>query len=175
MPGNSEIEARNSRVGRICQIWALLELAIDSEIWKLAGLRNTNIAACITNELQSIHTKLKVFTSICIVYGTSKVIIDRLNAFNGKIRGTSEKRNRAVHDAWFTTEGSVSPGQWNLARSKEDMAALTRPTSLNDLESLHDEIVRRYEEFDQICALIKSASSPLPETLPEQHRANRRD
>lgn len=159
---NDDAFMQTHAVGRVCNAWAGLELFIDMNIWRLLGLnKKTELAACVTNEIMSIHTKLKVLISLCHALKIDEKTIKKLRTFSQSLYGTADKRNRAVHDAWLALERFNASGQVNIARDKTNMSEFLRQTTLKELEDLVQEIEEKMDKFTEISRYLNvpSASS----------------
>ncbi|MFX4223671.1 MAG: hypothetical protein ACMVO3_23440 [Thalassobaculum sp.] len=157
-------------VGQICAGWASLELSVDTEIWQLSGMKQAPLAACVTNELTSIHTKIRALLSLCRVWGIDKKVIKDLSSFSQRLYSIAEKRNRAVHDPWVVTEDGHALGQWNLSREKDGFVSYIRPVSFDELNAVSAQISDKIMEFQKIRERLHEFFEPLRENPPSWQR-----
>lgn len=166
LPSTISQYPRTQVIGHICSVWASLEHEIDQEIWWLSGLtKEPLIGACITNEIVSVHTKLKILANLCRARDASPHLLKKANKFNNELYSVSDQRNRAIHDPWEWDPNIQHTGQRNLARNKEAMSESVRHTTSETLFAITKEIQGKRAQFRQIRVAIRK-SYPAPTETP---------
>lgn len=90
-----------SVVGQIASQWAHIEHVLDTIIWSLAGAE-PKTCACITAQLAGPYARFRAIISLANVLGLDAKLVTRITDLSYKIQGKSEKRNRVVHDPWYS-------------------------------------------------------------------------
>ncbi len=144
-------------VGIIASAWATLEMDVDSTSCVLAGIPH-EVGACFTANLGSIHLKLRTLRALVELRGGSKKLLTSITAYQGKISGTAEKRNRAVHDPWMA---SVSPegvaiGQWVNRADNKGREFGHKNVAIDVLMETNREIMKRINQFFELREKIKN-------------------
>ena len=138
-------------LGKIVSLWSGLELLIDSATWQLANMPEKT-GACITANILSIHIKLDCLIALCHHRNAAQKTLDDLTKFKSRLYGTSEKRNRAVHDPWSidtNPDGSLALSQITItAKGKPQFNDHIVP--IEELEATYEEIAVRIDEFIKI-------------------------
>lgn len=132
-------------VGRVAGVWATLDLNLDITLSMLAGL-NPAEAACITAQFSSHYPKLKAIIALCELKGLEGQTLKDLKKFTGSIADLSERRNRAIHDAWIHKDAETIVGRFNLKTHEADLDG----DPAEELKSLTDAISRRIVAFHKI-------------------------
>lgn len=138
-------------LGMIVSLWSGLELLIDSITWRLANMPKKT-GACITANILSIHIKLDCLIALCYHRNATQKTLDDLKKFKLRLYGTSEKRNRIVHDPWsieMLPDGSLAMSQTTItAKGKPQFNDHVVP--IEELEATYEEITVRIDEFIKI-------------------------
>jgi hypothetical protein len=92
-------------VGRVASDWAMLELLVNDCNWALAGV-SYGFGAAITAQIYTLDGRLKALAAI-LHLRKEEGLATKINAFSKKARGASEKRNRMVHDTWWSADGEA--------------------------------------------------------------------
>lgn len=142
-------------VGIIASAWARLEFSVDSTSWRLAGIK-PEIGACFSANLGSIHLKLRSLYALLELQGASPEMLKRVRAFQNRISGTADKRNRVVHDPWMT---SVWPGGQGMSQfvnraNSKGREFGSKIVPLDHLIEVNREISRRTNEFFKLRDLM---------------------
>jgi hypothetical protein len=136
-------------LGRIATAWALFENTLDGAIWTLAEI-NDERGACITSQLMSILPRLKAYMALAQLRGiTDRDLVARLHKYIGETEPITQKRNRAIHDAWVVGKQTKKVAQLRVtANRKLDYGF--RPGSLEHLEKVRSEIVEHTKRFSKL-------------------------
>jgi hypothetical protein len=143
------------RVGAIAAAWADLDFHIEGAIWLLADV-SSSVGACVTANFVSIHPKLKSVIALAHLCGMSKATITKLQKFRTGLYGTTEKRNRAIHDQWITlsSKDETHQGQMTITTDGEPKF-YARYVSLNELDEIEKEILSQIDRFKDIVDVMK--------------------
>jgi hypothetical protein len=149
------LDPYHMQVGRIASQWAALDHAIDQAIWKLAEI-SPALGACITTQLTSTATRLRVMWALLLLRDGSDPLIKKLEKFNAKMYVALEKRNRAVHDPWCQLD-SGEVGQIKIAlNNKRNLTLAEVPIGLEVVFNDLTIISRRLRNFITLSAEITS-------------------
>lgn len=98
-------------VGRVASQWSFLETMLDHVIYRLSGLSDHQ-GACITSQLMGVWPRVNSIKALLTFHlpaiPTFKSTISTLNKFGTDCQGPSEKRNRVIHDPWWSAGGDSS-------------------------------------------------------------------
>jgi hypothetical protein len=83
--------------------WASFEREVDATLWQAIGAGDL-IGACVTDQIQSVRSKLIIVEDILATAGVSKKDIRRLRNFRNSIESMTRERNRMVHDPHYYFE-----------------------------------------------------------------------
>lgn len=154
------IEPYLALVGRISAAWAVLDLYFDSAIAHLLG-GDPNAVACVTTQFNSHYPKLKAVIALCKHKGASRGRVKELEKFLGALNDLSERRNRAVHDAWLLKNGKIV-GKVNFGGVRA-----AHPSSIEDLTNLSNLIIDRGIKFlDITSSIYAEMREPSPKSNP---------
>lgn len=159
-------------VGVIAAFWAELERNIEEAVWRLADIQPA-AGLCLTGPMLSAHVKLTSLTALFQLHELPDKHIKALKEFKNKLSGTSDKRNRAVHDPWhysiYTSGNAKSPASLSdieIAVHQKTMT-VTRDGTLqvydtaateDEYDSIRGEIRDQIERFK---GLIEAAYTEL--------------
>jgi hypothetical protein len=96
-------------VGQIANQWAHIEHVLDTIIWRLAEVEAEK-GSCITAQLTGAYPRFKAIISLATIRKMEKTLISDLTEMMNKMQGKAEKRNRAVHDAWYAESNKWKAG-----------------------------------------------------------------
>lgn len=141
----------------IASSWAQLEFFIDSTSWRLANIK-PETGSCFSANLGSIHLKLKTLYALLELHGASKKLLKDFRAYQNRISGTADKRNRVVHDPWMP---AVWPGGQGMSQfvSRADTKGRefgAKVVPLNHLIKINQEIMRRTHDLFKLRDRITS-------------------
>jgi len=149
------IELYYEWIGRIASLWSLLENTIDETIWQLADVKDEP-GACLTAQLAGIRPRLIVLEALVQLRGEDKDFIKQIASFTQKAQTTSERRNRAIHDAVLYIEPDSERrevARWRIiAQRKLDMG--TVKPDLDWYRKVALEIGTLFEEYQTVEAKI---------------------
>lgn len=148
-------------VGKVAAAWATLDLNLDVTISMLTGLNNWE-TACITSQFASHYPKLRAIVALCKLKGLSNETIAGLNKFAGNLGDLTERRNRAVHDAWIVTREGKIAGRINLKTHFPEMGG----DPADELRSLIEAIAKRIEAFKEFRLAILREMTALQQKQP---------
>jgi hypothetical protein len=146
-------------VGRAASDWAMLELLVNDCIWALAGV-SYGFGAAITAQIYILDGRLKALAAILHLRKEGDLAV-KINAFAQSVRRTSEKRNRMVHDVWWSDDGDAkqvvitADRKLHLAIEDRDIAKARA-----DYKAIEDAL----SEFSSIRELIRAKLPSLPGT-----------
>jgi hypothetical protein len=148
-------------VGRVASDWATLELLVNDCFWALAGVPY-GFGAAITAQIYTLDGRLKALAAI-LHLRKEEDLATKINKFSQNVRRTSEKRNRMVHDAWWSADGNakqvVVTADRKLHFSIEDR-------DIVKVRGDHKAIEDSLSEFSSIRELIRAKLPSLPGTRP---------
>jgi hypothetical protein len=163
-------------MGRVADIWADLEFAIDHVIWKLMRTDQA-FGACVTSQMISIHPGSKALMALLSLHEVDSRVIKALSSVLGQCSGLSEERNRLIHDKRLL---SGLPGTKVIrfeVSAKNNLIFNSIPETINDLNSFCDKVERLIVSFDtvwsKIDAQLCASGGKLRGKLPQLTRISR--
>jgi hypothetical protein len=164
------LDPYHMQVGRIASQWAALDHAIDQAIWKLAEI-SPALGACITTQLTSTATRLRVMWALLLLRDGSDPLINKLEKFNAKMYVVLEKRNRAVHDPWCQLD-SGEVGQIKITLdNKRNLTLAEVPVGLevvfNDLTTISRQLRNFITLSAEITSWLETSPQKWREPLPQ--------
>lgn len=160
--GDPKYDSHFAAIGRLADIWALLEFEIDQAIWEFAEVEQM-YGACITAQLIGINGRLRALASLVKIRTGNEDLAKKVNIFAADVYSLSVARNRAVHD----------PRMRNATTDEIDRREITADRTLvfefrtedaKRLDSIRNEIGKKAEEFATLHEAIRAALQALPET-----------
>jgi hypothetical protein len=148
-----------SGLGHVASNWSYFEAVIDDWSMRLAGI-SADIGVCFTSQISGHARKFDALVSIARLKGASKQDIAEICAF---IKDTcmplAERRNRMVHDPWFTN--TLGEHQKLEASARKKLLIEYKTYTPNDLISLANDIDSCRDKFDEWATRVweKSLSS----------------
>ncbi len=100
-------------VGRFVIEFAHLEHSIDVIIWDVIGGGQAD-AALKTRDLVGATKRIDILIDLACKRGTDAAVISDLSALKLAISPLQTKRNRIVHDPWYSR--SENSGDWSVQR-----------------------------------------------------------
>lgn len=153
-------------LGKIASAWASFELAIDRQIWKLAGVTNS-IGACVTGQLIGHAKRLDALTCLVRLHGGSDKLIASISSFGQSSYNVAEERNRAMHDPWFVNHETGNIARLQISAKKELKFGLEMQ-SADELLTIVAKIEDRVSRFSEIGRAIEAELGPFPRTPPQE-------
>ena len=89
-------------IGRVAAEWAQIEHILDLTIWDLCAADHL-LASCITGQIAGQYGRFNAIHALAAAKGFDKKMLDRIEHLSNTTAGLSKRRNRFVHDAWYTT------------------------------------------------------------------------
>ena len=147
-------------VGLIASNWAQLEFYIDTTSWRLANIK-PEVGSCFSANLGSIHLKLRTLYALLELHEASKSLKKDFRAYQNRISGTADKRNRVVHDPWMTAVWSGGQGMSQFVSRADSKGREfgSKIVPLSDLVKINQEI---YKRIDQFFKLREKIAAELP-------------
>ena len=109
-------------IGRVAAEWARLEHHLDQIIWELSDMPKSR-GACVTAQLMSVWPRYNSIIAL-LKQRTPKTpelkkFIEITNELNKDTRDLSERRNRIIHDSWYSAHHSGETSQFrSMARGE---------------------------------------------------------
>lgn len=148
-------------IGRVATEWANLEHSLDIVIWSLLG-GSKRAAACVTSQLMGATPR---FRSVIALVKMSllddemkKELIQHFERLLNKTYGVADKRNRIIHDPWFTFDGTQDAAQWAAISHKSKEDSYFKEWSRDQIEQTIDQIVGLTKEIRRVSAQFRDAA-----------------
>jgi hypothetical protein len=90
-------------VGRVAAEWSQVEHFLDIAIWRLAKVDDVT-GACMTGQIIGSFAKMMAIKALCIHRKLDDKIFAQLKDLSIKMKGSQDRRNRILHDAWYVME-----------------------------------------------------------------------
>jgi hypothetical protein len=90
-------------VGRVAAEWSQVEHFLDIAIWRLAKVDDVT-GACMTAQIIGSFPRLMAIKALCIHRKVDGKISDQVKNLSQKMKGSQDRRNRILHDAWYVME-----------------------------------------------------------------------
>jgi hypothetical protein len=90
-------------VGRVAAEWSQVEHFLDIAIWRLAKVDDAT-GACMTAQIIGSFPRLMAINALCIHRKVDDKILAQLKNLSQKMKGSQDRRNRILHDAWYIAE-----------------------------------------------------------------------
>lgn len=158
-------------VGHVAGIWASLELGINMAIWELANVER-EAGACITSQLFSPSSRLRVLTNLIRIRGGAPDKIAKINKFAGAVGDLGRRRNEYIHDTWTLDEKTAKVARIHVTMEGEFHFGFA-PTSIEELQTLYTNIQTQIRRFDELRDEIFQSLPPWPRTQFERSRGIR--
>jgi hypothetical protein len=150
-------------VGRIACDWAALEMKINDCIWALSGT-SFGAGACVTSQIHSIDSRMKALAALLTLKGATE-LATKINGYGANVlRKASDKRNRAVHDIWFSDDHGNAKQLIITADRKLRLHIIAR--TKEDLRKDHNIVEDALFDFFAICDEIEGSLHTWPDTRP---------
>src|SRR5258708_6154338 len=98
-------------VGQVAAKWSQVEHFLDRAIWLLAKI-DDKTGACLTGQIIGSFGRLTAIYALCVHRGLDPKIIDQLRKLSKNMKGSQDRRNRILHDAWYVTDGTDETTQF---------------------------------------------------------------
>ncbi len=149
-------------LGHVAAISASLDLSINMAIWELANVERW-IGACITSQIFSPSSRLRVLVALVHVRGGAPGTISKINKFAESAGGLARRRNSYVHDPWAMDEASGDVKRIHVTMEGAFSFGFT-PTSVEELKRLYDDIQGGIKRFDRLRDEVFQSLPPWPRT-----------
>ena len=150
-------------VGRVACDWAALEMKINDCIWALSGT-SFGSGACITSQIHSINSRMKALAALINLKGATE-LATKINVYaENALRKASDKRNRVVHDIWFSEYQGDARQLLITADKKLRFQIVTR--TKDDLRKDHKIVEDALFDFLAISEEIGTLLHTWPDTRP---------
>ncbi len=149
------------QMGRLASDWALLELAINECIWKLANVAPV-LGACITAQIFTINNRLFALMALLRLRGFDEELVKKINGFADDLRGPAEKRNRVIHDPIFVSPELNKVGRLEITAQRKPVFEM-KEVSVQTLKEARLEINACLNTFMDYRAVIFETLPTLPE------------
>lgn len=146
-----------SVVGQIANQWAHIEHTLDTIVWRLAEVEPKK-GSCITAQLTGSHPRFKAIISLATIRGFDKQLIADIIVMMNRMQGKTDKRNRAVHDAWYSEVTTNKPSQYKSTPFKDYSFGLQEA----DAQELSETIRESREAFEEVSNLYRRFDDLLP-------------
>jgi hypothetical protein len=90
-------------VGRIAADWSQVEHVLDIVIWRLANVDDAT-GACLTGQIIGSFGRITAIYALSKHRGLNDEILAQITELQRKLKGSQDRRNRILHDAWYVTE-----------------------------------------------------------------------
>jgi hypothetical protein len=158
-------------LGHVAAMWSSLELQINMAIWELANVERW-IGACITTQIFSPSSRLRVFDALVRVRGGQPAIISKINKFAQSAGNLARRRNSYVHDTWAIDEQSGEVKRIHVTMEGAFSFGFT-PTSVAELKRLYNDIQNAIKRFDLLRDDVFQSLPPWPRTQFSRSRGIR--
>lgn len=145
------------QIGRVAALWARLEHILDLMIWELADGARMAAISCVTGQIMGPSGKFRALAALCELRGVPKDVSKKISKLAQPVFQTSLKRNRIVHDAWFTEEtdsAGIKQGQFRSQTSKPHSFGFEDIT-----EAEIDETIKKVRSHIELLSLARAALS----------------
>jgi hypothetical protein len=155
-------------VGRVACDWAALEMTLNDCIWALSGTPY-GAGACVTSQIYTIEGRMKALIALLNLKGATE-LVTKTNVYHEQtLRQASIKRNRVVHDIWFSDDRGEAH-QLSITADKKLRIQTIERTKV-DLRKDHKIVERALFDFISIYEEIGSLLHTWPNTRPLALRA----
>jgi hypothetical protein len=103
-------------VGRVAAEWSQVEHFLDIAIWRLAKVDDAT-GACMTGQILGSFAKMMAIKALCIHRKLDEKIFAQLKELSIKMKGSQDRRNRILHDAWYVMESDGSESETQQFKS----------------------------------------------------------
>jgi hypothetical protein len=90
-------------VGRVAAEWSQVEHVLDIVIWRLAKVDDAT-GACLTGQIIGSFGRITAIYALCKHRGINEEIIKKVDDLRKNLKGSQDRRNRILHDAWYVSE-----------------------------------------------------------------------
>ena len=158
-------EAHYAAIGRVATSWGYFEAQIDNWSHHFAGVE-PDIGVCFTSQILGPRGKIDALMALIRLNDLSEKDEKVLKAFQGKIIGLAEQRNRTVHD-WWPLNDPHSPQRLEAtARGKLKLEMVSMSTA--DVAHLSENIEKLHSEMDELVSAIFSRIHIKSRARPQQ-------
>jgi hypothetical protein len=147
-------------VGQIASQWAHIEHVLDMIIWKLAGAE-AKTCACVTAQLAGPYARFRAIISLANVVGLDEKLVSRITKLSYKTQERSDKRNRIIHDPWYSELNTKSPAQFKSVPFKNYDFGLQK----SEAEYLEKAIKEGKETFNEVTELRDAILNALAPSI----------
>jgi hypothetical protein len=105
--------------------------------------------------------RFKAIISLATIRGLDKQLIAYVTEMMNRMQGKTDKRNRAVHDAWYSEITTNKPSQYKSTPFKDYSFGLQE----SDAQELSETIKESKEAFKEVSDLYRRFDDLLP-SLP---------
>lgn len=157
--------------------WAMFERTVDVAVWIAFGV-NLDLAPAITDQVQSVRSKLIMIENVVEKKGASSRDLRGLRTFRNSIEGITRERNRLVHDPHLVNDQGALMAHRGVPARDDDPTKKPKEPFKSDLiadkwlydftdraNRLHDEYYRLYTEIFMSVGLGPSSGKPPPPPL----------
>ncbi len=142
-------------VGSITSLWALLERAIDTQCWRLAGV-DDDVGACFTAQLPSARAKMLTLEALAKHKGADANLLKSLKRFRDtEIQTIGEKRNRAVHDPIYIRNNETELTIETLVITTRGLSKLSATPSIQQMRETLFSIKGAYDKFREFWPVLE--------------------
>lgn len=145
-------------VGRVAAEWSQVEHFLDIAIWRLAKVDDAT-GACMTGQILGSFPKMIAIKALCIHRKLNKEIFAQLKELSIKMKGSQDRRNRILHDAWYVMEsdGSESETQQFKSMARDEWLFGFHEVDETYVNETLEKIGRRFTEAGNLAGAIIDA------------------
>jgi hypothetical protein len=141
-------------VGQVAAKWFQVEHFLDRAIWRLAKL-DDKTGACLTGQIIGSFGRLTAIYALCVHCGLDQKIIDHLGKLSKKMKGSQDRRNRILHDAWYVTDGTDETMQFK-SMARDEFLFGFHPVDEDFIKETLEKMERRLTETGEFLSAIYS-------------------
>jgi hypothetical protein len=142
-------------LGRIISKWAAFEYMVDAMTWDLASIEPP-VGACLTSQFSNLNARFNALLSVALMMNVSRMHLNKMNKLKDKALGYADRRNRIVHDPWYSSmESNKHYRLVKTARSRLEFEYKAVP--LEELNQFEIEIRQFMDEFRDLRSDILQA------------------
>jgi hypothetical protein len=142
-------------VGRVASEWAHVEHLLDLIIWQLAKVEEP-IGACLTGQMLGSFARITAIQALCINRKLGPEIIKKVQELSKKMKGSQDRRNRILHDAWYV--GDTTGLEQYRSMARDEFESGFKPIDEDYLKQTLEKISRRVADIHDLRNAITAAT-----------------
>ena len=145
-------------VGRVAAEWSQVEHFLDIAIWRLAKVDDVT-GACMTGQIIGSFAKMMAIKALCIHRKLDDKSFAQLKDLSIKMKGSQDRRNRILHDAWYVmeTDGAEPETQQFKSMARDEWLFGFHEVDEKYVNETLEKIGRRFAEAGNLAGAVTDA------------------